>query len=120
MAPKFFIRFLLILLTTAHLQGAEVVDATSLRCEVLCGYQGWFRCPGDAMDQGWIHWSRDGRRLAPETLTFEMWPDLSEFPANDLHAAPGFTDAAGRQAMLFSSDNAATVRRHFEWMRTYG
>src|SRR5438067_232239 len=25
---------------------AEPVAATSLRGKVLCGYQGWFRCPG--------------------------------------------------------------------------
>jgi len=23
------------------------VDAGSMRAKVLCGYQGWFRCPGD-------------------------------------------------------------------------
>lgn len=38
---------------------AQRVDATSLRGKVMCGYQGWFRCPGDAADMGWIHWSHD-------------------------------------------------------------
>ena len=98
----------------------DAVDATSLRGKVLCGYQAWFRCPGDAMNKGWIHWSRDGRRIVPETLTFEMWPDVSEFPEKERYAAPGFTDAEGKHSYLFSSDDAATVRRHFEWMRTYG
>lgn len=23
------------------------IDATTIRYKVLCGYQGWFRCPGD-------------------------------------------------------------------------
>src|SRR5215472_2561312 len=59
------------------------VDATSLRGKVLCGYQGWFRCPGDAADLGWIHWSRDSRRLAPSTLTFDLWPDMSEYAAGE-------------------------------------
>ena len=25
-----------------------VIDASSLRHRILCGYQGWFRCAGDA------------------------------------------------------------------------
>jgi hypothetical protein len=99
---------------------ARPVDATSLEKKVLCGYQGWFRCPGDAAGQGWIHWSRDAKRLAPETLTFEMWPDLTGFPKDECYPAPGFTHPGGKQAYLFSSDNAATVRRHFGWMRDYG
>jgi hypothetical protein len=99
---------------------AKAVDATSLQGRVMCGYQGWFRCPGDAADMGWVHWSRDTRRLTPETLTFEMWPDMSEYGDKERFAAADFTDADGKQAYLFSSDNSATVLRHFEWMRDYG
>ena len=98
----------------------EVIDAGSLRGRVFCGYQGWFRCPGDRAKEGWIHWSRDSQRLTPETLTFEMWPDMTESPTEERFAAPGFTSADGRQAYLFSSDQPGTVRRHFEWMRNYG
>jgi hypothetical protein len=96
------------------------VDAGSLRGKVLCGYQGWFRCPGDQAKEGWIHWSRDSRRLAPETLTFEMWPDMTDYPASERFAAPGFTGPGGAPACLFSNDQPGTVRRHFEWMRAYG
>lgn len=99
---------------------AEVVDTTSLRGKVMCGYQGWFRCPGDAASMGWIHWSRDSKRIATNLLTFEMWPDVSEYTAAERFAAPGFTHADGRPAELFSSDHSATVLRHFEWMRDYG
>ncbi len=97
-----------------------VIDASSLRGKVLCGYQAWFRCPGDAANMGWIHWSRDSMRLAKETLTFEMWPDMAGYPAEERFPAPGFTDAAGQPAYLFSSHRPGTVRRHFEWMRDYG
>lgn len=86
----------------------------------MCGYQGWFRCPGDASGLGWVHWSRDSQRITPRTLTFEMWPDITDFPEAERFAAPGFTDSAGNQAYLFSSDSAATVLRHFQWMRDYG
>jgi hypothetical protein len=97
-----------------------VVDAASLRNKVLCGYQGWFRCPGDAADMGWIHWSRNSRRIDPSSLSFEMWPDMSEYTAAERYEARGFTMPDGKPAQLFSSDNEATVLRHFEWMRDYG
>ena len=98
----------------------DVVDATSLRGKVVCGYQGWFRCPGDAANRGWVHWSRGGKQITPKSLTFEMWPDVSEYGTEGRYAVPGFTYPDGSQAELFSSDNAAVVLRHFQWMRQYG
>ncbi len=105
---------------TAAEKPAAVVSATSMRGKAMCGYQGWFRCPGDAANLGWRHWSRDAGRITPESLTFEMWPDVSEYDPSALHLAPGFTHPDGRPAKLFSSDAAATVRMHFGWMRDYG
>ena len=55
-----------------------IVDASALRGKVLCGYQGWFRCAGDASGLGWIHWSRDANRLTPENLVFDIWPEHRE------------------------------------------
>ncbi len=100
--------------------GPAVVDASTLRGKVLCGYQGWFRCPGDPTGEGWRHWSRDGSRIAPETLTFEMWPDLAEAGPDERFAAPGFTHPDGKAAFLFSSAHPKTVDRHFRWMERYG
>lgn len=96
------------------------IDATTLRRKVLCGYQGWFRCPGDAAGQGWRHWSRNSRKIDPSTVTFEMWPDMAELTDAEKYPAPGFTDPDGRPATLFSSDNRETVDRHFRWMEQYG
>ena len=97
----------------------QSVSAQSVRGKVMCGYQGWFRCKDDASGLGWIHWSRDSQRLAPNTLTFEMWPDMSEYTPQERYPASGFTYPDGKQAELFSSDNARTILRHFEWMRDY-
>src|SRR5436190_15592351 len=83
------------LLSSNRSRADDVVDATTLRGKVMCGYQGWFRCPGDAAKLGWVHWSRDSKRIAPETLTFDMWPDLTDFPAAERFPAPGFTYADG-------------------------
>lgn len=96
------------------------VDVQSLHHKVLCGYQGWFRCPDDSAKQGWRHWSRDGKEIDPETLTFEMWPDLSEFDDDEMYPASGFTYPNGQPADLFSSVHPKTVDRHFRWMQQYG
>ncbi len=95
----------------------QTVDATTLHKKVLCGYQGWFRCPGDGGSQ-WIHWSRSSSTIASNTLTFEMWPDMSEY--THAYPAPGFTYPDGSQAYLFSSQDQQTVDRHFDWMQDYG
>ena len=89
------------------------IDATSLRHKVLCGYQGWFRCPGDPAKEGWRHWSRNARKISPDTLTFEMWPDMAEYDDDEKYPAPGFTYPDGKPAHLFSSANPKTVDRHF-------
>jgi hypothetical protein len=96
------------------------VDAATLRHKVLCGYQGWFRCPDDPAKVGWRHWSRDARKIGPDTLTFEMWPDMAEYEDDEKYPAPGFTDGDGKPAHLFSSANPKTVDRHFRWMQRYG
>jgi hypothetical protein len=116
-------RFALGLLLAFGAPAAEkppAIDATTLHHKVLCGYQGWFRCPGDPAEEGWIHWSRDRRKITPESLTFEMWPDMNELGDDEKYPAPGFTYPNGKPASLFSSANAKTVERHFEWMRKYG
>jgi hypothetical protein len=99
---------------------AKTIDGESLQGKVLCGYQGWFRCPGDGTGLGWRHWSRSSSQITPDTLTVDMWPDLSEFDDKEKYPAPGFTYPDGSQAHLFSSANSLTVDRHFDWMRNYG
>ncbi len=49
-----------------------------------------------------------------------MWPDMKEYSGKERFVAPGFTNADGGRAYLFSSAQSVTVRRHFEWMRDYG
>src|SRR5260370_870306 len=49
-----------------------------------------------------------------------MWPDLSEFSPEEKYPAPGFRHRDGQPAFLFSSADARTVERHFDWMTKYG
>jgi hypothetical protein len=99
---------------------AKGVDTSTLKGKVIAGYQGWFSCPGDGSDLGWVHWSRNtAEPLAPGNVTVDLWPDMSE--ATDSERFPtGFRFADGKPAEVFSSYNRTTVIRHFRWMRDCG
>lgn len=96
-----------------------VIDTTTMHHKVMCGYQGWFRCAGDTSGEGWRHWSRDSRKLDSKTVTVEMWPDMTEYDDDEKYPAPGFSDANGEPAHLFSSVHPKTVDRHFRWMQQH-
>jgi hypothetical protein len=97
-------------------RASAAVDATTLDNKVLLGYQGWFTCPEDGSGR-WTHWSRGVP--TPETLTIEMYPDVSELDPDERCTIPGMT-IGGQPAYLFSSRNKKTVSRHFRWMQEYG
>src|SRR5262249_48628584 len=96
------------------------IDATTLRHKVLCGYQGWFRCPGDPARVGWRHWSRDPNQLGPDTLTFEMWPDMTEYEDDEKYLAPGVSYPDSRPAPLARPANPTTVARPSRRTQQYG
>ena len=99
----------------------STVDATTLHGKVLCGYQGWFRAGGDGGTE-WDHWNRDWSRPprtnALDMLTFDLWPDVSEYTHR--YPVPGFTHPDGSQACLYDTQDQQTVDKHFDWMRDYG
>ena len=72
------------------------------------------------MNLGWRHWRRSSRQsFGPGNVSFDLWPDLSEYDADELYPT-AFTHADGSTAHLFSSANRKTVVRHFKWMQNYG
>ena len=101
-------------------KSVAVVDATTLNGKVICGYQGWFNCPGDGMELGWKHWAKNAREtLGPGNVTVDLWPDVSELPEKVQYPS-AFHHADGRVAKAFSSASPEVVAMHFRWMREYG
>ena len=98
----------------------QVIDSSTLKGRVMCGYQTWFRCPGDESDIGWYHWVRSRTEFRGDLLTVDMWPDVSLYPESETCPVPGFTHPDGAQARLFTSDSQAVVAKHFELLRDYG
>src|SRR5512133_1500410 len=109
-------RFAVVIFCVAAFAAPGDPDPSTLDRKVLLGYQGWFACPEDGGGR-WTHWSRGVP--TPASLTVDMYPDLSEFEADELCEIPDMT-IGENPAYLFSSRNAKTVSRHFRWMKEYG
>lgn len=100
-----------------------VVDASNWDNKIMAGYQGWFRNPGDNPKdtrQGWSHLFGGRSENGVMRPGFDMWPDMSEYAADEKTAVPGYTLPDGSQAYLYSAQNAKAVLRHFQWMKEYG
>ncbi len=97
---------------------ADSFGPDSLEGTVMCGYQGWFSCEGDAAELGWNHYQKEGR-FEPGSCSIDFWPDVSELDPDERYAT-AFRHADGRVAEVFSSVNPKTVDRHFRWMAEYG
>ncbi|HVW09723.1 MAG TPA: glycoside hydrolase family 71/99-like protein [Bryobacteraceae bacterium] len=107
---------LILFLLSAILPAADNPDPSTLLNKVLLGYQGWFTCPADGSNR-WTHWSRGVP--TPDTLTVDLFPDVSELDADERCEIPSMT-INGQPAYVFSSRNPKTVLRHFQWMKQYG
>lgn len=94
---------------------AQEKPADTLTGKVMCGYQGWFAAPEDGQGIGWGHYTfrKEGG------CSIDLWPDVRELDRDERFESPLRLED-GRPAPVFSSAVPKTVRRHFEWMRTYG
>ena len=100
--------------------------SNSLLGKVICGYQGWFNCYGDDSPvNSWRHWAGGGKNSESKLpgagyLTFEAYPDISEYKKESLFQT-GFEHlGSGQAAQLFSSNKSDVVDLHFSWMKQYG
>lgn len=112
--------------STFILQAQVAPAAQSITGKVICGYQGWFNCYGDGSPVArWRHWSSGPYNSpagspAPGAVSFEAYPDVTEYPAGVMFQTDLGNLNDGRPAKLFSSYPAATIDLHFKWMQQYG
>jgi len=95
-------------------------DPNTLMGKIMCGYQGWFNCPGDGAypDRGWNHYEKAGK-FEPGYCSIDFWPDVSELDEDEIFPT-AFELPDGNTAHVFSSHSRKTLNRHFRWMRDYG
>jgi hypothetical protein len=94
-----------------------IAKDNELQGKLIVGYQGWFAPEGDGMKLKWIHYGAG--HFGPGSCVIDMWPDLTGFDADERYPTD-FRFADGQIAPVFSSANAKTVDRHFQWMQDYG
>ena len=83
----------------------------------VVGYQAWFKT-GNATT-GWNHWSGN-MPPAPNKLSFEVYPDVSEYLDADLAQTALGNLGNGSSSKLFNSTNKPVIDTHFKWMKDYG
>ncbi|MFI9389120.1 glycoside hydrolase family 71/99-like protein [Kutzneria sp. NPDC052558] len=116
----------LLVIAVAGLVAASVappaVAAThpSVKGKVYAGYQGWFDAPGSGSPvDNWVHWSA-GTAPSPGNQTFEIYPDMRQYPANDQFRTGYANLGNGQPSTLFSSYLNQTVDLQFSWMQKFG
>ncbi len=95
------------------------IDPSTLYGKLIFGYQGWFSAAGDGSPlHSWNHWSKNQQLPDAENTRVQMWPDVSEYDADELYDT-GLIYPDGSPAKVYSAWNLKTVMRHFRWMRDY-
>ncbi|MFF0724375.1 glycoside hydrolase family 71/99-like protein [Streptomyces sp. NPDC004134] len=88
--------------------------------QVYAGYQGWFNAPGDGSPRNsWRHWANNSAP-SPGNQSFELYPDMTAYPASARFQTGYAPLGNGQPATLFSSYPTAVVNQHFSWMQSYG
>lgn len=115
-----------LLLRVGALLCQPAAPAQSITGKVICGYQGWFNAFGDGSPvERWVHWSRgvyqsNSGAPAPGNITFEAYPDLTDYPASTLFQTGLGNLNSGTPARLFSSWKPEVIDLHFRWMKDAG
>lgn len=118
MRIRFIFLTVIALTMTSMFSFGQAIDNT-MTGKIFCGYQGWFNCKGDGSPlDGWVHWGRNA--ADPENLTFEVWPDVTDYQPSSLFQSGFAALGNGQPAKLFSSYKEDVIDTHCSWMKKYG
>lgn len=86
--------------------------------KTVAGYQLWFRA-GEDRENGWVHWNGNSAP-AQGHVSFELYPDVREYPAKSLHRTKLGNLGDGQPSMLYNAADPAVIGTQMSWLRRYG
>jgi hypothetical protein len=87
--------------------------------KTVAGYQAWFTA--GTPTSGWVHWNfKTSGAPGPGTMSFEVCPDVSEYPEELLKPTNFAPMGNGTPLKLFTSTDQPIMDVHYRWMREYG
>ncbi|KAH8807611.1 hypothetical protein F5884DRAFT_731483 [Xylogone sp. PMI_703] len=95
-------------------RATSAIDTSTLKGKWLYGYQGWFRKPGNGINN---HWAPTNP--GPGDVEIDFFPDVSEYPTECLFDT-GFILPGGATAQLYDNTCEGVVDLHFKWMQQAG
>ncbi|NDP20490.1 MAG: T9SS type A sorting domain-containing protein [Paludibacter sp.] len=119
-----FIKEITIEIGTLNPEGEPIpVAAASTYSEFtgksVAGYQAWF--VAGTPTSGWTHWNyKTNGAPGKGTMSFEVCPDISEYPDDVLKPTNFAPMGNGNPLKLFSSSSQSVIDVHFKWMKDYG
>ncbi|MBQ7725710.1 MAG: hypothetical protein IJT66_01050, partial [Clostridia bacterium] len=96
----------------------EMTETNNFKDKSIVGYQAWFQA-SDSKTGGWNHWNSGA---APEggQQTFDIYPDVSDYPDSILHQT-GYADLLnGQPAVLYDGTTEEAIDAQVKWMQEYG
>ncbi len=96
----------------------EMTDINNFKDKTVVGYQAWFKA-SDSETSGWDHWN-SGSAPAGGKQTFDVYPDVSEYPDSVLYQT-GYADLLnGQPAVLYDGTSKEAIDLQVKWMQEYG
>jgi len=87
--------------------------------KTVAGYQAWF--VAGTLTSGWTHWNhKTSGAPGPGTMSFEVCPDITEYPDEVLKPTNFALMGNGKPLKLFSSTSKEVIDVHYRWMKDYG
>ena len=88
--------------------------------KTVVGYQAWFKT-SESKTGGWDHWSAGAAPKAGYgNQTFDVYPDVSDFPEEILYPTDYADLLSGKPALLYDGTSEEAIDTQVRWMQDYG
>lgn len=95
-----------------------MTETNNFKDKTVVGYQAWFQA-SDSQTSGWNHWNT-GAAPAGSQQTFDIYPDVSDYPDSILYQTGYANLLNGSPAVLYDGTTEEAIDVQVKWMQDYG